>query len=125
MCSTQQHWDNISRYENLKNQIRRIVSELSLAAGRTGSLDSDIRRYYQVNDNSAAMAESVASLRNDIQDTANYLNNSVISDINSSIANERQEIQRIEEEERRRQEEEERRRQEEEDRRRREEEANT
>ena len=98
MSSIQEHWDNIARYERLKSQVRRIISELNLAAGRTDSLKSNIERCYQIDGSGAAMASSVVNLQHDIRETANYLSNSVIPGVDSSIDYERREIQRLEEE---------------------------
>lgn len=115
MASIAEYQQDIARYRRLKDQLRGVISNVRSAAGRTGSLDLEIRSSYQVNGDDAAISGRVADLKRELEDTTNFLDGTVMPSIDSSIDYAEREIERLEEEERRRREEEERRRQEEEE----------
>ena len=123
MSSIEQCQYDIQRCQILKAEINGIISKLNSAANHTSSLDYEIKNSYQVDGGNAIITNQTASLKNDLEDTANYLKNTILPSIDSSISDANREIEYLEEEERKQQEEEERKRQEEE-RKRQKEEAN-
>lgn len=119
MSSISQCYQEIARYNNLKAKVSSISSSLSPVISYTSNLEINIKNKYSVDDDATPIVGKVSKLRNDIQNTQNYLSSNIISAIDDEISKLYETIRRLEEEERRRiaAEEESRRRAEEESRR--------
>ena len=115
MASIEQYQIDIQKYRNLKEQLFKIISGLEGATGCISSLDFEIQSSYKVDGNSANISNQAIALRGSLEETSDYLKNTILPSIDSSIEYAEESIAYLEELERQRREEEERRRREEEE----------
>ncbi len=115
MSSIAQCQNDIVRYRNLKSDLDSIIAKLSSAIQDSDDLNTEIKSRYLINDNPAPIYSSVNNLKNDINETRDYLDNTVKPAIDSAIDDlytEKSRLERIERERREREERERREREE-------------
>ncbi len=104
MSSISQCRYEISRYNSLKSSINSVISSLSSASGSADDLSYEIKDKYKLNDNSTPIVDRTIELKENIENTSNFLSNKVIPAIDSAIYSLYREIERLEAEERARRE---------------------
>lgn len=100
MSSISQCENDIRRYKVLKENINSVVEKLSLAVSNASTLNTELKNKYQVDDSNTPISNRVKDLKNNIENTSNFLKDKVISEIDGAINNLNREIARLEEEER-------------------------
>ena len=99
MSSIEQCIRNIHRYYNLEEKVEAIIKKLDSAADDTSSLEFHIKNNYKVDGDGATVAIRTNDLKNELIETRNYLKNTILPSISSSIREEKREKARLEEEE--------------------------
>ncbi len=98
MSSIEQCILNIQNYKDLEEKIKIIIRKLNSAAGDTSKLEFRINSYYQVNGDGATVAIRAKDLKTKLNETEDYLKNTILPSISTSITEEANEKERLEQE---------------------------
>lgn len=85
MSSISQCIYDIQRYHELREKIEAIISKLNSASEYVGKVDFEIKTSYKVDGNSATISNQTTDLKNRIEDTSNYLSETVLPSIGYSL----------------------------------------
>lgn len=90
-----------SSLETLKENLKQSSTYLMKAANSSARLSSTIDNHYQIDESQTRLSEKADDISKDIQETSDYLKNTVLPALETKISDLSREIKAIEEEERR------------------------
>lgn len=96
MSSIDQCRSNIEKYRRIINQTEQIVSSLTFASGSANNIENEIKSKYQLNDDYTPIVTKTNGVKEKIENTIKYLNQTILPALQTAIGDNNAEIGRIE-----------------------------